>query len=152
MCPVCIANILYMHLCRLAHLSNNTLYSPVYMLRSVLLHDLHLLDQPSSSHPNYSDNPPMKVTLTLTNLTSESGTSTGTTTSHNSSTLQRYSEYLLEHTDDLNEAYKIARQVYIDDPFYVKGILVYIACLVELGLTAELFYLGTIYVVCIYSV
>ena len=137
MCPVCIANILYMHLCRLAHLSNNTLYSPVHTLRSVLLHDLHLLDRPSS-HPNYSDNPPVKPTLPLTNLTSEPGTGT-----NNSSTLQRYSEYLLEHTDDLNEAYKIARQIYIDDPFYVKGILVYIACLVELGLTAELFYLGT---------
>ena len=90
----------------------------------------------------------MKLTLPLplTNLTSEPGTTT-----NNSSTLQRYSEYLLEHTDDLNEAYKIARQVYIDDPFYVKGILVYIACLVELGLTAELFYLGTI-CDCIYVV
>ena len=89
------------------------------------------------------------TSLPLTNLTSEPGTTTGTT-HHNSSTLQRYSEYLLEHTDDLNEAYKIARQVYIDDPFYVKGILVYIACLVELGLTAELFYLGAMYSVYMY--
>jgi len=39
------------------------------------------------------------------------------------------------------EAYRLARQAYIMDPFDTKGLLIYIACMVELSLTTELFYL-----------
>jgi anaphase-promoting complex subunit 6 len=40
------------------------------------------------------------------------------------------------------ESYRLARQAYIMDPFDTKGLLVYIASMVELNLTTELFYLG----------
>ena len=40
------------------------------------------------------------------------------------------------------EAYRLARQAYVMDSFDTKGLLVYIASMVELGLTTELFYLG----------
>lgn len=39
------------------------------------------------------------------------------------------------------EAYRLARQAYIMDPFDTKGLLIYIACMVEMSLTTELFYL-----------
>ena len=48
----------------------------------------------------------------------------------------------LDSTQRTNEAYRLARQAYIQDPFNRRGVLIYIACLVELSLTAELFYLG----------
>jgi len=40
------------------------------------------------------------------------------------------------------EAYRLARQAYTLDPFDTRGLLVYIASMVELSLKAELFYLG----------
>lgn len=60
----------------------------------------------------------------------------------NTSSLVRLAEYLLDRTQRTNEAYRFARQAYIQDPFSRRGLLIYIACLVELALTAELFYLG----------
>ena len=39
-------------------------------------------------------------------------------------------------------AYRLARQAYVLDPFDSKGLLVYVAAMVELQLTTELFYLG----------
>ncbi len=41
-----------------------------------------------------------------------------------------------------SEAYRLSRQAYIMDPFDSKGLLIYIASMVELGLSTELFYLG----------
>ena len=40
------------------------------------------------------------------------------------------------------EAYRLARQAYVLDPFDSKGLLVYVAAMVQLQLTTELFYLG----------
>ena len=40
------------------------------------------------------------------------------------------------------ESYRLARQAYIMDPFDTKGLLIYIASMVQLGLKTELFYLG----------
>ena len=40
------------------------------------------------------------------------------------------------------EAYRLARQAYTSDPFDSRGLLVYIACLLELKMKTELFYLG----------
>ena len=40
------------------------------------------------------------------------------------------------------DAYRLARQAYTLDPFDGRGLLVYIASMVELGLKTELFYLG----------
>ena len=40
------------------------------------------------------------------------------------------------------DAYRLARQAYTLDPFDARGLLVYIATMVELGLKTELFYLG----------
>ena len=41
-----------------------------------------------------------------------------------------------------DEAYVLARTAYTTDPFDSRGLLVYIACLLELKLKTELFYLG----------
>ena len=40
------------------------------------------------------------------------------------------------------EAYRLARQAYTSDPSDSKGLLVYIACLLELKMKTELFYLA----------
>ena len=40
------------------------------------------------------------------------------------------------------EAYRFARQAYTSDPFDSRGLLVYIACLLELKMKTELFYLA----------
>lgn len=40
------------------------------------------------------------------------------------------------------DAYRLARQAYTMDPFDWRGLLVYIAAMVDLGLKTELFYLG----------
>jgi anaphase-promoting complex subunit 6 len=40
------------------------------------------------------------------------------------------------------EAYRLARQAYTSDPFDSRGLLIYIACLVDLAMKTELFYLG----------
>ncbi len=53
----------------------------------------------------------------------------------------RLAERLYEHQYSA-EAYRLARQAYVQDSFDRRGLLLYIASMVELGLTTELFYLG----------
>lgn len=55
------------------------------------------------------------------------GTLTNTVTASSSST---------------HEAYRLARQAYAIDPYNERGLLIYIATMVELELKNELFYLG----------
>jgi hypothetical protein len=105
--------------------------------RSLLLADSDLLD-------------PDKNMLTSTNGENNSAVSLPvglTTNPHHSSwkpvgELLRSAEHLLERSGHTQEAYQLAREAYTQDPFNARGIIVYIGCLVELSLTAELFYLG----------
>ena len=60
----------------------------------------------------------------------------------NATTLAQQAEYMYSRCRP-EEAYRLAREAYIIDPFDWKGgVLVYIVSMVELGLKTELFYLG----------
>lgn len=56
-------------------------------------------------------------------------------------TLVRRAEYLFDMQCS-TDAYRLARQAYTLDPFDSRGLMIYIATMVELGLKTELFYLG----------
>ena len=55
--------------------------------------------------------------------------------------LVRRAEHLFERHYP-TDAYRLARQAYTVDPFDSRGLVIYIATMVELGLKTELFYLG----------
>lgn len=55
--------------------------------------------------------------------------------------LVRRAEHLFERHCP-TDAYRLARQAYTVDPFDSRGLIIYIATMVELGLKTELFYLG----------
>jgi len=57
------------------------------------------------------------------------------------SALARRAVYCFER-QDVGEAYRLARQAYALDPYDERGLVVYIASMVELRLKSELFYLG----------
>lgn len=60
----------------------------------------------------------------------------------NATTLAQQAEYMYSRCRP-EEAYRLAREAYIIDPFdWNGGVLVYIVSMVELGLKTELFYLG----------
>lgn len=59
----------------------------------------------------------------------------------NAISLVRQAENCLEH-QRYEDAYKISRQAYTIDPFDKRGLLVYIASMVDLCLKTELYYLG----------
>lgn len=54
----------------------------------------------------------------------------------------RHAEHLVETLHRPDEAYRSIRQAYAMDPFDQHCVRVYVACLVELNLKTELFYLG----------
>ena len=55
--------------------------------------------------------------------------------------LARRAEHLYERRRT-EEAYRLARQAYTADPYDARGLLVYVACLADLAMKTELFYLG----------
>ena len=57
------------------------------------------------------------------------------------SILVRQAEQLYE-AQCPEEAHRVARQAYAIDQYDSRGVLIYIACMVDLGLKTELFYLG----------
>jgi tetratricopeptide (TPR) repeat protein len=59
----------------------------------------------------------------------------------NAEWLARNAEHLYDRMQP-EEAYRLARQAYTSDLFDTRGLLVYIACLLELKMKTELFYLG----------
>jgi tetratricopeptide (TPR) repeat protein len=55
--------------------------------------------------------------------------------------LARKAAYCFEH-QKVGEAYRLSRHAYSMDPYDERGLLIYLACMVELHLKTELFYLG----------
>jgi hypothetical protein len=55
--------------------------------------------------------------------------------------LVHQAEYMYSHQHH-EEAYRLARQAYSIDPYDLRGNLIYVATMVDLGLKNELFYLG----------
>eukprot|EP01037_Dinobryon_pediforme_P019856 gene19856-20354_t len=60
---------------------------------------------------------------------------------NNASWLVRQAEYNFDH-QFVEDAYRLARHAYTIDPFDYRGLVIYIASMVELKLKTELFYLG----------
>ena len=70
-----------------------------------------------------------------------SSSASGSENSPSTMLLVRRAEQLFE-AQCPTDAYRLARQAYTLDPFDARGLLIYIAAMVELGLKTELFYLG----------
>lgn len=68
-------------------------------------------------------------------------TSDGTGPVRSSIWLFRRAEHALDR-QQYEDAYRLARAAYTRDPFFERGLFVYIAAMVELSLKTELFYLG----------
>lgn len=85
---------------------------------------------------------PTKVSRKTKAISSSGGIDVDSGCSLSAPWLVRKAEFAYDRLHSSEEAYRLARQAYAVDPFDERGLLIYVASMVDLQLKNELFYLG----------